>query len=413
MSSDEIIDNVFDSYLSGPKIFANRDALRIDYIPERLPHREEHLKVVAGVLAPFLRGQRGSNLFVYGQTGTGKTAVVRFVLDRLQSRSEEVGSMARTCYVNCRLVGTQYRVLASLGQALGVDVPFTGLATTEVLSRFKESLSSRRILLIVALDEIDALVKEYGDALLYQLTRLNESLNYGRVSIIGISNDLRFKERLDPRVLSSLSEEEVVFKPYTALEIIDILRERAAVAFQKGVLENSALALCSAEAAKEHGDARRALDLLRVAGEVVEREGSKQVKDIHVVMAQKSIETDRVSTVLRSMPLHSKLVLCGAYILSAVGDKGMVTGDIYEVYQELCVQSKTESLTQRRVSGLINELEVLGLLNTRLVSLGRYGRTKRINLGIPAESIRQVYSDDSWISPLLNYTPLSLRRGSH
>jgi cell division control protein 6 len=130
-------------------------------------------------------------------------------------------------------------------------------------------------------------------------------------------------------------------------------------------------------------------------------------------MAQKSIETDRVSTVLRSMPLHSKLVLCGAYILSAVGDKGMVTGDIYEVYQELCAQSKTESLTQRRVSGLINELEVLGLLNTRLVSLGRYGRTKRINLGIPAEFIRQVYSDDSWISPLLNYTPLSLRRGSH
>ena len=413
MSSDEIIDNVFDSYLIGPKIFTNRDALRIDYIPERLPHREEHLKIVAGVLAPFLRGQRGSNLFVYGQTGTGKTAVVRFVLDRLQSRSEEVGSTARTCYVNCRLVGTEYRVLASLGRALGVDVPFTGLATTEVLSRFKESLSSRRILLIVALDEIDAFVKEYGDTLLYQLTRLNESLNYGRVSIVGISNDLRFKERLDPRVLSSLSEEEVVFKPYTALEIIDILRERASVAFHKGVLEDSALALCSAEAAREHGDARRALDLLRVAGEVAEREGSKQVKDIHVVMAQKRIETDRVSTVLRSMPLHSKLILCGAYLLSTVGGKGTMTGDIYEVYKELCTQSSTESLTQRRVSGLINELEVLGLLNTQLVNLGRYGRTKRINLGIPAEFVRQLYSDDSWISPLLNYIPLSFLKESH
>jgi cell division control protein 6 len=208
-----------------------------------------------------------------------------------------------------------------------------------------------------------------------------------------------------------LGEEEVVFKPYTALEIRDILLERASVAFQKEVLEDSALALSAAEAAKEHGDARRALDLLRVAGEVAEREGCRSVKDVHVIMAQKRIENDRVSTVIRSMPLHSKLILCGAYILSAVENGGTVTGNIYEVYKELCDQSKTECLTQRRVSGLVNELDVLGLLNTKLMSLGRYGRTKRISLGIPAESIKQIYADDPWISPLLNYKPISIRKG--
>lgn len=309
MSSDEIVDGVFDSYLSRARIFANRDALRIDYVPDHLPHREEQLKVVAGVLAPFLQGQRGSNLFVYGQSGTGKTAVVRFVLDKLESRSKRGSSKAETCYVNCRIVGTEYRILASLGKTLGVDIPFTGLATTEVLNRFRQLLSSKKLLFIVGLDEIDALVKEYGDNLLYQLTRLNENLEYGRVSIIGISNDLKFKERLDSRVLSSLSEEEVVFRPYTAMEIRDILLERASVAFRKGALEESALALCSAEAAREHGDARRALDLLRVAGEVAERDGASQVKDLHVVLAQKRIENDRVSSVLRSMPLHSKLIL--------------------------------------------------------------------------------------------------------
>jgi cell division control protein 6 len=330
---------------------------------------------------------------------------VRFVLKRLQDRSEKEGSGASACYVNCRIVGTEYRVLASLGQALGVEVPFTGLATTEVLERFKHSLSSRRMLLIVALDEIDSLVNSYGDALLYQLTRLNESLKYGRVSIVGISNDLRFKERLDPRVLSSLSEEEIVFKPYTAKEIRDILLERVEIAFQKGVLDDSTLALCSAEAAKEHGDARRALDLLRVAGEVAEREASKNVRDVHVAAAQKSIETDRVSTVLNSMPLHSKLIMCGAYVLSTTGSQGAVTGDIYEVYRELCAESGTEPLTQRRVSGLINELDVLGLLATKLVSLGRYGRTKKINLGIPRELVKQCYEEDPWISPLLKYVP--------
>lgn len=410
MSSDNIVEDVFDSYLNGPKIFANRDALRIDYVPQRLPHRTEQLKVVAGVLAPFLQGQRGSNLFVYGQTGTGKTAVVKFVLKRLQDRSEKEGSGASTCYVNCRIVGTEYRILASLGQALGVEVPFTGLATTEVLDRFKQSLSSRRMLLIVALDEIDSLVNSHGDALLYQLTRLNENLRYGRVSIVGISNDLRFKERLDPRVLSSLSEEEIVFKPYTAKEIRDILFERVEIAFQKGVLDDSTLALCSAEAAKEHGDARRALDLLRVAGEVAERESSKNVRDVHVVTAQNSIETDRVSTVLNAMPLHSKLILCGAYVLSSIGSVRAITGDIYEVYRELCAESGTEPLTRRRVSGLINELDVLGLLATKLVSLGRYGRTKKISLGIPGELVKQSYEEDPWISPLLKYVPSEARK---
>lgn len=410
LSSDEIVDNVFNSYLSRNKIFANRDALRIDYIPERLPHREEQLKIVAGVLAPFLKGQRGSNLFVYGQTGTGKTAVVRFVLDKLQNRSVKSLLKAQTCYINCRLVGTEYRILASLGQALDIVIPFTGLATTEVLDRFKQLLSTKKLLLIAVLDEIDALVKEHGDNLLYQLTRLNENLNYGRVSIIGISNDLRFKELLDPRVLSSLSEEEVVFKPYTALEIRDILFERVSVAFKKGALDDSALTLSSAEAAKEHGDARRALDLLRVAGEVAERDGASQVKDFHVVIAQKRIENDRISTVLRAMPLHSKLILCGTYLLSIANKEGNITGNIYEVYKELCNQTKTEYLTQRRVSGLINELDVLGLLNTQIVSLGRYGRTKKISLGIPDESIKQVYRDDSWISPLLNYKPISIRK---
>jgi cell division control protein 6 len=242
------------------------------------------------------------------------------------------------------------------------------------------------------------------------LTRLNESLKYGRVSIVGISNDLRFKERLDPRVLSSLSEEEIVFKPYTAKEIRDILLERVEIAFQKGVLDDSTLALCSAEAAKEHGDARRALDLLRVAGEVAEREASKNVRDVHVAAAQKSIETDRVSTVLNSMPLHSKLIMCGTYVLSTTGSQGAVTGDIYEVYRELCAESGTEPLTQRRVSGLINELDVLGLLATKLVSLGRYGRTKKINLGIPGELVKQCYEEDPWISPLLRYVPSGARK---
>jgi len=292
---------------------------------------------------------------------------------------------------------------------LGVDVPFTGLATAEVLSRFRLTLENQKRFLVAALDEVDSLVMVHGDVFLYQLTRFNEGLRNGRLSIVGISNDLRFKERLDPRVLSSLSEEEVVFKPYTAPEIQDILGDRAKLAFVSGALEASALGLCAAEAAGEHGDARRALDLLRVAGEVAEREGDRAVSDVHVKKAQRKIEEDRVSTVLGSMPLHSRFVLWGAYLVSKTKTDSAVTGDLYEVYAELCKQSTVEPLTQRRVSSLINELDLLGLVNARLVNRGRYGRTKKVSLGVPWTLLAEIYEDDPWINPLLNYVPNCLK----
>jgi len=411
MPSDaEVVERVFEGFLNGPRIFINRDALRPDFVPNRFPHREEQLRRVASVVAPAIAGQRGSNLFVYGQTGTGKTAIVRFVLDRLQEKAKVRCQNASSCYINCRVAGTEYRVLAALGQSLGVDVPFTGLASAEVLSRFRGSLEGEKRFLVAALDEVDSLVKVHGDVLLYQLTRLNENLQGGRLSIIGISNDLRFKERLDPRVLSSLSEEEVVFKPYIAPEIQDILEDRAKLAFKAGSLDGSAVSLCAAEAASEHGDARRALDLLRVAGEVAEREGSSKVLDIHVRRAQKKIEEDRVSTVLGSMPLHSKFVLWSSYLASKMGVEAAVTGDLYEVYAELCKRSGVEPLTQRRISSLINELDLLGLINARIVSLGRYGRTKKVRLAVPHLLVAEMYRDDPWINPLLTYIPTCLHK---
>src|SRR5437879_13340565 len=132
----------------------------------------------------------------------------------------------QTPYVNCRLAGTNYRVVADLCRRLGVQVPFTGLAVGELLDRLKEALKKQKTAFLVVLDEIDVLVKRSeDDSLLYELTRINEKLTDGWIGLIGISNDLHFKDFLDPRVLSSLGEEEVVFKPYTSDELYDILKE--------------------------------------------------------------------------------------------------------------------------------------------------------------------------------------------
>lgn len=201
-----------------------------------------------------------------------------------------------------------------------------------------------------------------------------------------------------------------MFRPYTAPELKDILLERSKISFLNDVLLDGAINLCSALAAAEHGDARRALDLLRVAGELTERDGHSKISEDHVRRAQNKIEQDRVEMVLKTLPIHSKLVLCSIYIMDSAKVDNAITGDVYEVYKELCSQLSLESLTQRRVSSLINELDITGILNTRVVSLGRYGRTKKIRLAIYKRIIKNVFSNDSWINKIINYNPECLMK---
>lgn len=410
MSDRGLLDAVFEKFVSNAKIFRDREVLRHDYLPGRLPHREEQIQQVGETVAPLLRGERSSNILIYGKTGTGKTAVAKYVLGHLECKAKEFNAPVRLCYVNCRLAGSEYRVLASMCQTLGVSVPFTGLSVGEVFDRFRSGLDVSGMIFMVVLDEADALVKMRGDVLLYELTRMNEVLKASKLALVGISNDLRFKEFLDPRVLSSLSEEEIVFRPYDASELRNILAERAGAAFFGGVLSDAALGLCAALAAAEHGDARRALDLLRVAGEVAEREGAGVVVEEHVREAEKHIEHNRVVEALSDLTLHSKLVTLSIYHLNKRDVRGAITGEISEVYNELSAELGVTPLTQRRIGSLINELDAMGLLNAKVISMGRYGRTKKIRLEVSRNLIRDVFAGDSRLGRLVDYEPSCLSK---
>ncbi len=404
MSNPNILDDVFEKFVNDERLFKDREVLRHDYLPDKLPHREEQIRVLGQVVAPVLKGSRCSNIFIYGKTGTGKTAVTKFVLSHLEAKAKEYGAPVRFCYVNCRMTGSEYRVFASLSQSLGLSIPFTGLSVGEVFDRFRIGLEITQTMFIIVLDEIDALIKARGDSILYELTRINEVLSKSKVAIIGISNDLRLKEFLDPRVFSSLSEEEMVFRPYDASELRNILLERSKLSFCDGCLTEAALSICSALAAAEHGDARRALDLLRVAGEVAERGAAKVITEDHVRDAEKHIEHSRVIDALKNLTLHSKLVLLSIYDLSKSSGSAS-TGEIYDVYNDLCNEMGIGLLTQRRVGTLVNELDAMGLLNSKVVSMGRYGRTKKIRLEIGRSLIQDVFGSDSRMGRMINYEP--------
>src|SRR3989338_4152783 len=343
------LDKLFNS-LNNNNLFKDKGVLQTNYTPNTIHHRDNEIEQTASILAPALRGERPSNLFVYGKTGTGKTLSVQYVKEEMLKRigaSENKNFSLVIEYLNCKLKkvsDTEYRILAELIKKLGGEVPATGLPTDYVYQKFIEIIERRKQLVILILDEVDQAIKKISDNFLYNFTRLNSELSKAQICVVGISNDLTFLENLDPRVRSSLSEEEIVFPPYNALQLQDILKERAKKAFKEGVVEDGVIAKCAALAAREHGDARRCLDLLRIAGELAAREGSKSVEMKHIDKANEKIERDKIIDTIQTGPKQFQLVLLAMINLSESKKlEKIFTGEIYEVYQEMCKKTKTEA----------------------------------------------------------------------
>jgi cell division control protein 6 len=394
--------DIFSNYASKKPIFKDKDALSIRFTPENIPHREDQINQLAHILAPVLRSEKPSNAFIYGKPGTGKTLVVKKVITTLEATTQATDHKPnlKTIYLNCKMrkvTDTEYRLLAQLMEFFGEKVPYTGLPTNELYQRFFRLLESAQQNVVLVLDEIDFLVNKIGDGFLYNLTRINQELEKTKVTLVGISNNISFLENLDSRVKSSLSEEEMIFPPYNATEIKDILTERSNIAFHPETISEPAIAKCAALAAQEHGDARKAIDLLRVAGETAERIGSSRVGEEHVDMAQSKVDSDRSIETVRSQPKQSKIVFKSILELYKKNAKAIQTGEVYDLYAKICQKNNIKPLTQRRVSDLISELDTFGIVNTTNISKGRYGRTRRINVnlsGTVANKIEEMLSKE-------------------
>jgi archaeal cell division control protein 6 len=403
LSSD--IDNIFTKAASGRSLVKNRQALTIDYVPEKLPFRDEEIRALAQVLSTIFKGARPSNLLLFGKPGTGKTAAARSVVDRLAKKASELKiDDVTVLFVNAKIAGgSAYKVLFEIAEELGINkeqekqVHFTGLSMGEATDRVLHFIQRKKLNLVLVIDEIDSLVDRSGDDILYNFTRANQRMKGGFITLIGISNSLTFKDKLDPRVRSSLSEEEIVFNPYTVDQLRQILQERAKLAFNEGAISDAAVNLCAAIAGREHGDARKAIDLLRVAAELVEREGTTKVDEKHVRASEDSIERDAPFITLKNAPMHHKLV-----ILAVIKSTNGTTGKVYDIYLSLCNHTEQTPLTQRRLTQIINELDLLGLVSTDIVNQGRYGRSQKIKVMIPLTTVREAFKGDTTLASLID-----------
>ncbi|GAB6055479.1 AAA family ATPase [Methanobacterium alkalithermotolerans] len=367
--------NIFEELGEKKTVFADKQYLDHRFLPDNLPHREEQIKSIAKYWIEALNNVTPPDITIYGKTGTGKTAVAKFAMKQLKEAAKNNDLNIRTEYIRCTDYTTEYQVIARLCQQMGRDVPYRGWTKAEVINTFrnlfKKNAFGKDLILLVVLDEIDILLRNDGDGLLYTLTRTDN------VSILSISNYVDFKKFIKPRVRSSLRDREIVFPPYGAQQLVDILEERSKLSFKENALGDDVIPLCAALAAKEEGDARYALDLLRTSGELSDEKESDIVQGDYVREAKDYIEHNKITDIIMTLPSQQQRVLESILYLTKRKEE-ITSGRLFEVYKDV---SRGDSVSYRRIFDFINELEMLGLISTNTVSRGRAkGRTNIIDL---------------------------------
>lgn len=354
------------------EIFQNKELLQVSHLPDgdRIIGREDELTHLANAIKPATRGNTPNNVLVYGKTGTGKSLCSKFITNQAVERATGNDVSIGVAYVDCLQESTETQAVQSTGHQLNdqrgtdISIPHSGLSTAEYYRRLWRIVDTRYDVALIILDEVD---KIEDDDILMQLSRAVESgkLTESTVGVIGISNKVRYKDSLDERIKSSLCEREYVFSPYDATQIREILRSRAD-AFHEGVLEDGVVPRVAALAAREHGDARKAIDILRFAGEIAEENDLECVTEACVDQAHEREETSRLAELISKSPSHAKLVLEAMALLTQQkegDDAPVTTNEAYDLYKRLCDRDQSDHLKLRRVRDILSELEFLSIID--------------------------------------------------
>ncbi len=403
LAQDELLpqQNIFQQFIAKHTVFLDKNIISPHYVPDALPFRQKQIEQISTALAATLQGKKADNVFIYGKVGTGKTVTVKHVLQQLQQFIEQSNSPVGFAFVNCRNHNSKYKVLLKAMQRFYPKEDFIGYSASFVFEKLLQVAAEKGKNLIIVLDEIDK-AKDL-DELVYSLTRANDELPFGSISILGISNNLFFKERLDARTKSALLEKEMVFPPYNAEELKAILQERVAKAFKPGAVSTSAINLAAAIAAQETGDARTAIMLLLRAGEEADKMQFSEVTDVMVRKAKASVEQEVILNMVATLPKQQQLVLYAISLLTTQG-KGMqritssgqseegvfCSGDLYNEYKRLALSLNESVVSSRWFREYINELDTYGLLLTTASGKGVRGATTLIKLGFDAKKLRAV-----------------------
>jgi cell division control protein 6 len=364
-------------------IFKNRDALFPYYMPQNIFHREKQIREITGKLISIFKSNTPINMFLYGGPGTGKTLTIKYILNEIESLNKENKLNVESIYINCGLTQTFHKIVSIIGRRFNIASDLE-----EISSYIKEN----NIKVILVLDEIDKI--QNINSSIYALSRLSHEYKIS-FSIIGITNNVKFKSKLDPAVRSALCGYEIIFPPYNTEELRDILNDRVELAFFEDVVDYSVVPYISAYVGYQSGDARLAIQMLLRAGDIAEEEGAERVRIDHVEKAKDLAERDIVIEYLCVLPYTMRLVV---YSLAKISenllernpyeDPYVSVADIYKTYYNLSLELGKRPVSERWVRQYLNELELYGYISSKYD-----GRVKKIKLNIPYKIVIKVIED--------------------
>ncbi|WP_135607284.1 Cdc6/Cdc18 family protein [Methanococcoides methylutens] len=381
--------------INGIRIFRNRSVLSPQYLPEQLVGREEQVKDVVSLIRPVLHHGEPINALISGNKGTGKTTVVRFVLKQLTGTIEKEGINVVPVFINCRKISTTSKIILEILNRVSpeTEIPKTGLSMGKYYRALWKALNEKRTTIIVVFDEIEALKNH---SILYDLSHAGENMSIEDdifVGIIGITDDMFFSGRIDQNIVSSLQHRNIVYPPYSRVQIEQILNSRSSIAFEEDILDKEVVPLCAELSGEEH-DPGKALRFLERAGDIADTSNAEKVTENHVILANEEMGENYLVSSLENLPIHSKLVLLSIIKLTRELNDKITTGQIEMLYRNFCDQIGTNPLGRTSVSGIVSEFDMKGIISAPVRSMGRYGKTRLISMRKNPHKIENMlYSD--------------------
>jgi len=387
---------IFEEEIRAPSVFKDRSKLSIDYVPPFLPHREEEYRLLVNFFRSILDspGKASPRVLIKGKIGTGKTVLAKRFGADIQSMAQQKGVNIRYEHVNCREDGSFFNLLRGIITKFERAYPQRGFSSEEVLHNLLQVLDEKNAFLIIALDELEALIRKEGADPLYDLTRIQETRpdTSQRLSMICIFREPEcdeIMEHLDKSTLSTLQSNILHLKGYTSAEMKGILEYRVKEAFNENAVRSETIGLI-ADIAGAFGDARYAIELLERAGVFSDADRSREVLPSHVRKARAELPPEIRKEYLRYTSLHEKLILLAIARRLELGEIDYMTmGELEEAYHVVCEEYGEKPRGYTQFWKYVKNLSDTDMVSAKSSGEGFRGKTTLIGLLVPADTVKR------------------------
>ena len=166
-----------------------------------------------------------------------------------------------------------FRVLNDLACYLNASKRYKrGISLDELMSKIENKIRDYNGYFVIFVDEIDHVRRDLDSLLKFLIKRLPQQIS-GKLVLVFSSNRLDWKDNIDPRIKSFLKINELLFEPYNAYDLNKILSIRIKKAINLDMIEAGVIEKISAISSRNHGDARKAVELLSKSAQLAEKEG--------------------------------------------------------------------------------------------------------------------------------------------